>query len=164
VDFPSAAEQIAAQNRVLRKYRELRVVGAHFGGLEHDIRELAKQLDAHPNFAVDTSARRCDIGLQALRDREAVRDFFSQYRDRILWGMDQGTGSTVLTDVSHPETVQKFLASNRDGYEYEWNLYEGTGAVTVDQYDDIPGLDLPDRVLQRLYVDNALKWYPGVFS
>ncbi len=164
VDFPDASAQIAAQNRMLAKFPQLRVVGAHFGGLEHDIRALAAQLDAYPNFAVDTSGRRRDIALQALRDTDAVRAFFSRYRDRILWGMDQGTGSTVLTNASDPDTIERWIAANRDGYAYEFNVYEGAGVVRVDQYNDISGLDLPGDVLQCMYVDNALRWYPGAFS
>jgi predicted TIM-barrel fold metal-dependent hydrolase len=164
VDFPGPAEQIAAQNRVLARYPELKVVGAHFGGLEHDVRELARQLDGYPNFAVDTSARRRDIALQALKDVQAVREFFIRYKDRILWGMDQGTGKSVLSGSSAAETVRETIKSNREGYAFEFTLYEKGGTVTVDQFGDIPGLKLPEDVLQAMYVDNARAWYPGVFE
>lgn len=164
VDFPGPAEQIAAQNRVLAKYPELRVVGAHFGGIEHDVRELAKQLDQFPNFAVDTSARRRDLALQALKDRDTVREFFIRHQDRVLWGMDQGTGKNVLSSISSAQSIGDTVRCLRDGYAFECNLYEKSGTVTVDQFEDIPGLALPEEVLQKLYVDNARAWYPGVFE
>ncbi|MBI5723798.1 MAG: amidohydrolase family protein [Planctomycetes bacterium] len=163
VDFPPAAEQIAAQGRVLAKYPELKVIGAHFGGMEHDIRELAKFLDEHPNFAVDTSARRRDVALQALNDRDAVREFFRKYKSRILWGMDQGTGAVILNSKTRADTIKDSIKANRDGYEYEFSLYEKEGMVKVDQYDDIPGLGLGDDVLRAIYHDNARTWYPHAF-
>lgn len=163
IDFPGPEEQISALNRVLARHPRLRVVGAHLGGLEHDVRLLAAQLEAFPNFAIDTSARRRDLALQALRDREAVRAFFCRYAERILWGMDQGTGKTVLSGVSRPEVVADAIRSNGDGYAMEWAFLEEEGTVHVDGHDDIPGLALPEDVLRQIYVESALRWYPWAF-
>ena len=48
---------LAARDRVLARYPKLRVVGCHLGSDEDDLKQLARRLDAYPNFAVDTAAR-----------------------------------------------------------------------------------------------------------
>ncbi len=51
------ASILTARDRVLARYPKLRVVGCHLGSDEDDLKQLAKRLDAYPNFAVDTAAR-----------------------------------------------------------------------------------------------------------
>ena len=159
VDYPGYWEQIEARDHVLERHPDLKVIGAHFGSLEHDLHEVAKRLDRYPNFAVDTGGRRRDLACQ---DRDTVRQFIIDYQDRILWGMDQGTGDSRLCDFDDEKRAW-FFNMMREGYAYEFNLYEGSGPVPVDQIE-AQGLDLPDDVLEKIYYTNARTWYPGIFQ
>ncbi len=76
---------LTARDRVLARYPKLRVVGCHLGSDEDDLKQLAKRLDAYPNFAVDTAAR---VRYFARGDRDQVREFLTRYQDRILYATD----------------------------------------------------------------------------
>lgn len=155
-DHPSHAEIMAARDRVLAKHPKLRVIGAHLGSLEFDVREIAKRLDAYPNFAVDTSARVRDLAYQ---DPATVREFFLAYPDRILFGTD-----VVIRDsfaAMDPEVRQKQVQRLEETYASEMAYYEQDGPVTLRGVS-YQGIGLPDRVLRKLYLDNARAWYPGI--
>ncbi len=154
-DYPSHAEIIAARDRMLARWPKLRVIGAHLGSLEWDVSEIAKRLDAYPNFAVDTSARVRDLAYQ---DAATVRAFFLAYSDRILFGTD-----VVIRDAfseMDAETRQRQVQRLRDTYAAEMAYYEREEATLRGQ--PYPGLGLPERVLRQLYLDNAVAWYPGI--
>ena len=84
---PSKDAILTARDRVLARYPKLRVVGCHLGSDEDDLKQLARRLDAHANFAVDTAAR---VRYFASGDREQVREFLNRYQDRILYATDFG--------------------------------------------------------------------------
>jgi predicted TIM-barrel fold metal-dependent hydrolase len=154
--YPSHAELIAARDRVLAKFPELRVVGAHLGSLEYDVGEVAKRLERYPNFVVDTSARTKDLACQ---DREAVRAFFEAYPDRVLFGTD------IVIRNSHRAMPQEerasALARMTERYAHEFAYYEGDGELTVAGRT-VRGLGLSPKVLQRLCYGNAVRWVPGL--
>ena len=155
-DFPSHREIIDARDRVLAVHPSLRVVGAHLGSLEYDVAEIAKRLDRYPNFAVDTSARTRDLAWQ---DREAVRQFFLAYQDRVLFGTD-----IVQRELqsSLPEAVREGnLERMQQRYEADFAYYEGDGLITV-RGREVRGLALSVEVLEKLYHENARRWYPGL--
>src|SRR5262249_1489060 len=80
-DAPVKDAILAARDKVLARYPNLRVVGCHLGSDEDDLKRLARRLDAYPNFAVDTAAR---VRYFARADRNQARDFLIHYQDRIL--------------------------------------------------------------------------------
>lgn len=89
-DMPSHEQLIAARDHVVERHPDLPVIGAHYGSLEYDMAEVAARFERYPNFAIDTSGR---LGDAAYHDRETMRDFFTRYPDRILWGTDQGVNA-----------------------------------------------------------------------
>ena len=98
-------------------------------------------LDHFPNLYVDMSARDYEMG----REPRTAARFLQKYQDRVMFGTDQSISEKM--------------------YRAWWRLLE-----TPDEY--IPGsnwwrlygLELPDRVLERVYRGNALKvlnWASG---
>jgi predicted TIM-barrel fold metal-dependent hydrolase len=154
--YPSHQELIDARDRVLAKYPQLRVVGAHLGSLEHDVREVAKRLERYPNFAVDTAARIKDLGQQ---DVDLVREFFVHYQDRILFG----------TDIVEREPLSSLAESDRraklraveERYSDAFRYFELDQVVTV-RGRKAQGLGLDEEVLAKVYCENAQRWYPGI--
>lgn len=158
-ECPGYWAQIQARDNVLERHPDLKVVGAHLGSLEHDVTEIAKRLDRYPNFAVDTSARRTCLACQ---DSAVVRRFMIDYQDRILWGMDALTRETNYEDFTDAQK-DAFYRMLTDGYSYEFAYYESRGRVMVDHIET-DGLDLPPEVLEKIYLKNALTWFPDMFA
>ena len=147
--IPAKADILDARDRVLARYPDLRVVGCHLGSDEDDLARLARRLDAHPNFAVDTAAR---VRYFAAADRDSVRDFLTRYQDRVLYATD-----FALRD-GDPAAAARSLRATHDRDRAFF-----AGAAPMD-YEGRPtrGLALPDGVLKKLFRENALRWFPGL--
>lgn len=154
--YPSHGELIDVRDRVLARFPQLRVVGAHLGSLEYDVKEVAVRLDRYPNFAVDTSARTKDLARQ---DRETVRAFFGAYADRVLFGTD------AVIRESHramPEDARvAALERMQARYEREFAYYDSDRPMTIAGRT-VHGLGLSAGVLAKLYAANAVRWVPGI--
>jgi predicted TIM-barrel fold metal-dependent hydrolase len=153
LECPGFWAQVEAEENVARKHPDLRIVCAHMAALSHDVLKVAEMLDRCPNLAIDTSARRRDLAVQ---NTETVRRFFTQYQDRILWGMDQ-QNYTAMSQMS-PAERDDFYAMMNDGYAYEFALFESDGVVQVDEFH-VQGLALPDDILEKFYYKNAEAWF-----
>ncbi len=146
---PVKREILDARDRVLARYPKLRVVGCHLGSDEDDLSRLAKRLDAHPNFAVDTAAR---VRYFAAGDRDAVRAFLTRYQDRILYATDFSLGA------SDPSAAARGF---RRTHDHDWAFFAGSDPM---EYEGRPtrGLALPEGVLRKVFRENALRWFPGL--
>ena len=155
-DFPSHRQIIDARDRMLAKFPELRVVGAHLGSLEYDVAAVVDRLDRYPNFAVDTSARMRDLTYQ---DTGKVRQFFAAYPDRILFGTDivQRDQASALS----AEDRQRNLTYFANCYQTETAYFESAGTLQMGNRQ-VQGLELPESLLEKFYHDNAARWYPGL--
>jgi predicted TIM-barrel fold metal-dependent hydrolase len=152
--FPSHAALMAARDQVLAKHPKLCMIGAHLGSLEYDVAEVAARLDRYPNFAVDISARLSDLAIQ---DSAKVRDFFTTYQDRILFGTD--VVMRQAPSALPPAERDNALNALRQTYEMHLAYLEAAGPVQVRTYAT-QGLALPATVLDQIYCQNALTWYP----
>ena len=152
--LPSHQQLIAARDRVLARHPNMRAVGAHLASLEHDVEVLAETLDRFPNLAVDTSARITSLSRQ---DPEKVRQFFLDYQDRVLFGTDS-MHEALTSEVPEEERLQ-VNARFRDRHLQYLAFLEGPGPVRVEDRD-VPGLALPEPVLEKVLRTNAVKWYP----
>jgi predicted TIM-barrel fold metal-dependent hydrolase len=170
-DLPSYSEIIAARDRVLGRHPDLRFVGAHLGSLEFDVDEIAKRLEAYPNFAVDIGGRTRYLMWQA---RGKVREFFIKYQDRIMYGTDRGGGllkpdGSYLSQEELELSKRSILARHRLFSTYyatdndiHWGNYViGDDALPYPTYV-VKSLDLPENVLTKIFYQNAVDWFPGV--
>jgi predicted TIM-barrel fold metal-dependent hydrolase len=146
---PVKEEILAARDRVLARYPKLHVVGCHLGSDEDNLARLAKRLDAYPNFAVDTAAR---VRYFARGDRDQVRQFLTRYQDRVLYATDFS-----LRDGDVSAAARSLQAT----HDRDWNFFSGGDKM---DYAGFPtrGLALPDKVLQKIFRENALHWLPGI--
>ena len=149
-DYPSYNDQIDARDHMLARHPNLRVIGCHLGSLEWDVAELAKRLDAYPNFAVDTAARHGHLQVQ---DRNKVRQFFIDYQDRILYGTDSSTRGNVSEERIN-DILETWLS--------DWRYFATDDSLASPQVNNkFQGLKLPVSVLQKLYNKNAKHWLMG---
>jgi predicted TIM-barrel fold metal-dependent hydrolase len=155
--FPSHAEIIASRDRVLERHPGLTVIGAHLGSLEHDVDELARRFDRHPNFYVDCSARTADLTRQP---PHKVRAFLVRYQDRVLYGLDQTRAPDPQREDSAEER-RRFARSLEESYRRDFRYYAGEGDMEY-RGKTVRGLGLPREVLEKLYHGNAERIIPGL--
>ena len=136
-EVPSKSTILQARDRVIARHRGLRVIGCHLGSNEDDLPQLARRLDAHSNFAVDVASR---VRYLARTDRDTVRQFLTKYQDRIIYATD-----FVLGRDDDAKAAQSLLSV----HEREWNYFSGD-------------LGLPEPILQKIFRDNAIRWFPGI--
>jgi hypothetical protein len=151
-EYPSYEDQINARDNLLEKHPDLKFIGCHLGSLEWNVDSLAKRLDKYPNLVVDMSARICHLQYQSAQDRKRIRDFCIKYQDRLLYGTDEGYSGS-----SDPE---RFKISMHETWIDDWKYFTSDEEMTSDKFrGKFIGLKLPKEVVDKIYSQNALKWY-----
>lgn len=147
---PSKEAILVARDHVLEKNPKLRVVGAHLGSMEADFAQLSGHLDQYPNFAVDIAARMPYIVRQPRAD---IINFINKYQDRLIYATDNG----LAVNANAAEVAQRLEKS----YAFDWRFF-ATNDTLEYRGHTVQGLALPLPILQKLYHQNAVKWFPGV--
>ena len=138
-ELPSFSEVMNQRSRMFRRRRDVTFVAVHFGELAHDLRGAESLLREHPNVYLDIAQRIDELG----RQPRAARAFLIRWSDRILYGTDG------LPDLEKSRIYWRFLETTDEYFPYHpahkprkglWNIY---------------GLGLPDRVLRKIYYENA---------
>jgi len=151
-EYPTYDDQINARDRFVEKHPDMRFVGAHLGSLEWDVDELAKRLDKFPNMAVDMAARIPHLQHQTKLNREKVREFLIRYQDRIIYATDSG-----ISPDSNPENEKKDL---HDTWINDWKYFVTDEILTSPNVNgEFQGLKLPKEAVEKIYRDNAMKWF-----
>jgi hypothetical protein len=151
-EYPSYEDQINARDRFLERHPKLRFVGAHMGSLEWSVDELAKRLDKFPNMAVDMAERICHLQYQSKINRKKVRDFMIRYQDRILYATD--------FEINDSTDVVKMKKEWHNTWLDDWKYFVTDDKMTVSHVDgEIEGLKLPKEVIDKLYFQNAMRWF-----
>jgi hypothetical protein len=148
--FPSKQEILEARDQVLSDNPQLRMVGVHLGSMERDLDNIASHLDKYPNFAIDTAAR---MEYLMLMPPGKVRAFLIKYQDRVLYGTDLD----LPPDAKFPDALKDWQST----YERDWKFLATAETLTVEG-QQVHGLSLPHRVLQKIFRRNAIRWIPGL--
>ncbi len=154
-ELPSYESQMAARDHMLEKHPNLKFIGAHLGSLEWDTDELARRLDKFPNMAVDMAARVSHLQWQAAKNRQKVYDFMIKYQDRLIYatdmGVDNDTNPAAFKNSSHVTRIR------------EWQFFATDEEMSGPDFKgSFRGLKLPKSVIDKIYRENAKKWYPGL--
>ncbi|MFW6050022.1 MAG: amidohydrolase family protein [Myxococcota bacterium] len=156
--WPSWEEVFAQYRARVARHPDATFLGAHFGNAPEEPDRVAAMLEAHPSYVVETGARIPEIGRH---DPERMRALFMRYQDRILFGTDLQMGSHGLvlgsagSEPDPPSRIPRF-------YRAHWRYFEtadrGFAHPTPIQGDwTIDGLNLPRKVLEKLYWRNAAR-------
>ncbi len=151
-EYPSYEDQINARDNLLKKHPDLTFVGCHLGSLEWNVDSLALRLDKYPNMAVDMSARICHLQYQSAKDRERIRNFIIKYQDRLLYGTDEGYSGS-----NNPAGFKKQM---HETWTDDWKYFATDNEMTSTKFrGTFTGLKLPKPVVNKIYSENAIKWY-----
>lgn len=151
-EYPGYWQHIKARDNILEEYPNLQFVGLHLASLEWNLDRLAKRLEKYPNLAVDLAERIVHLYYHAAEDRDRVIDFFRKYQNRIIYGTD------IINDPdSNPTSVKNDLEHR---WLTHWEFLATNKKLTSKQIaPSFQGLDLPKTILEKVYRENAIKWY-----
>lgn len=151
-EYPSHEALMDSRDRILERHKDLVVIGAHLGSLEHDVAEVARRLDRYPNFFVEVSARTRNLTRQP---SDKVRAFFVEYQDRIMYGVDRSWRPYRSPAVTPTDTQRaQFAADLEAQYRLDYRYYAGTGLMEYAGAE-VEALGLPRDVLEKFYFHNA---------
>jgi predicted TIM-barrel fold metal-dependent hydrolase len=137
--FPSFRTIVEGLASLVGRHPRTTFIGAHVGCYAENLGWVGQVLDHCPNFAVDISARIAELGRQPY----TARRFLLRYADRILFGTDAGA------DLPTYRTYYRFLETADEYFPYDAGTIPGQGRWRIY------GLDLPDEVLEKIYLGNA---------
>jgi hypothetical protein len=103
-------------------------------------------------MAVDMAARIPHLQHQTKLDREKVRQFLIKYQDRIIYATDSG----IELD-SNPENEKKSLHQT---WLNDWKYFVSEEILSSPHVNgEFQGLKLPKTVIDKIYRENAIKWF-----
>ncbi|HUT90056.1 MAG TPA: amidohydrolase family protein [Thermoguttaceae bacterium] len=144
----SKRELLDQRNRMVASHPDTTFILPHVANHPEDLASVGRLLDDHPNVIIDFSARIDELGRQPY----TARDFFIQYQDRILFGLDMPVS---------PEAYRcyfRFLETRDEHFDYP----DYIGRFGVYTRWKLCGLHLPDEVLNKIYYENAQRVIPGI--
>lgn len=110
-------------------------IACHYLNMNHDLVRLGEMLDKYPNMYIDIAAR---VAESACTPR-ATAEFIIKYQDRILFGTDNGMSADMYRNIF------RVLETNDEHfyiYDFNYHWY-------------LSGFNLPDKVLRKIYYQNA---------
>lgn len=178
-EMPSWTELMRQRDHVLEKHPQTMFIGAHLGSLEFDLQRLGETFEKYPNFSVDCAAR---LRMLGRLNPPAVRDFFTKFQDRLLFGTDirfarggykvQPTSANISVypnenanvwdlDLTDRAAVRQWQNRTADDYSVFLQYFE-TQRVDLPEpthsggsWLRIFGASLPPEVLEKFYHGNA---------
>lgn len=127
---------------VLKNNSTTKFIAAHIVSCASNLGRAEELLTKYSNLYVDIAAVLSEIGRQP---RNFGR-FAEQFQDRILFGTDSFGG-----DPSYHPCYKRFLETDDEYFEYRPNNDLSQGRWRIY------GCDLDDKILKKIYCDNAKK-------
>jgi predicted TIM-barrel fold metal-dependent hydrolase len=156
--YPPFHELIDALHRVIERHPKTIFVCAHFGCYPEDAEAVAKALDKYPNMMVDLAARVPELGRQ---DTKKIRDIFTKYADRILFGTDVMVYDRLILGSSGnepPPTDEQALEFYRKHWRwFDTNDQQFEHMTPIQGNWKIDAIGLAPEVQRKILFDNARK-------
>jgi len=140
--YPPWEQIMGEQHNAFRKHPETTFINAHLGWMGNDLARLGRLLDELPNMYTEIGAVLAELG----RQPRFAREWFIRYQDRVMFGKDSWRPEEYPVYFRVLETDDDYFDYYRRRHAF-WKIY---------------GLDLPDKVLRKLYYENALRVVPGI--
>jgi predicted TIM-barrel fold metal-dependent hydrolase len=132
--FPAKEELIADIETVMTRHPKLKMIFAHFFFISADIERAAAFLDRWPGVSYDITPGSEMFG-NFILNRDAWRAFFVKYRDRIVFGTDNGfdIGTPIANRLKKCEYIIHCLRTFLETDD-EFTLYGVSGrGLSLDQ-------------------------------
>jgi predicted TIM-barrel fold metal-dependent hydrolase len=159
-EVPSFDELLQQLEARIARHPRTTFISVHFGNAAERPDYVAQLLRKYPNLYIDTAARIPEIGRHP---PARLRAFFIEFQDRILYGSDLGVGPEpsplfLGSQGPRPPTAseqERFFSATRRFFETADERFEHPTPIQGDW--KISGIALPQRVLEKVYHDNAAR-------
>ncbi len=144
----SKTELLDQRTRMMESHPGTTFICPHVANNPEDLGWVSGLLDRLPNLFIDFSARMDELGRQPY----SARDFLIRHQERVLFATD------MPLSVEMYRCHFRFLETFDEYFDYPGYLGE------FDSYPrwKIYGLGLPDRVLKKIYRENAIRVIGGL--
>lgn len=153
-DFPSFKAVLEARDRVFARHPKTTFVALHVGHWAENLPAVGEMLDRFPNVHIEIGARIGELGRQPRQSRK----FFDKYQDRIMFGTDAVPNGTEtpqqIFGMDLYQIYYRFLQTEDEYFDY------APAPVPPQGRWQIYGLGLPEPILKKVYLDNALRALP----
>ncbi len=147
--YGTKADQYPMLEARLRRYPTIPFLAAHMAGDPEHLDHLEALLTRYPNLYLDTSATKW-IVRELGRQREAAREFFRTWAERICFGTDQ----VVVKDPEPSRYTVRYWV-HQMFWETDLECRSPIPDPDCDGPPALRGLDLPNDVLEQIYWKNA---------
>ncbi|RME59949.1 MAG: hypothetical protein D6780_04260 [Candidatus Dadabacteria bacterium] len=180
--YGTKAEQYDKLFEILERYDTVPTILAHMGGWPENLKFLDNLLSAFKQVYLDTSAAKWIVREISKHSEKEVREFFTKWQDRILFGSDIVTSDMHLKEdeeqgyekskqANSPEeafdlyasrywALRTLLERKYDGFSpiEDPDLYFGMEELPEKPLSPkLKGFALPEEVLKKVYFTNAKK-------
>jgi len=157
---PSFDELLGELERRIARHPKTTFISVHFGNAAERPAYVAGLLRKYPNLYIDTAARIPEMGRHPA---SAMRAFFVEFQDRILYGSDLGVGPEPVplflgsqgSTAPTPAEIERFFAASRRYFETADVGFDHPTPIQGNW--KIDGIALPPEVLAKVYHDNAAR-------
>ncbi len=122
-------------------------IAAHMGGWPEDLSFLDGLLGRHPNLHLDSSATKWMVRELSAHPREAIIDFLTRWRGRILFGSDIVTLDAHLSDDSGPRGMGEQASSSDEAFDLYASRYWALRTLWETDYDGESPIADPDLAM-----------------
>jgi hypothetical protein len=139
---------------VFARHPKTTFVALHVGHWAENLPAVGEMLDKFPNVHIEIGARVGELGRQPRQSRK----FFDKYQDRIMFGTDAVPNGTetpqqIFGDALY-QIYYRFLQTEDEYFDY------APAATPPQGRWQIYGIGLPEPILKKVYLDNALRALP----
>ncbi|MFW9922620.1 MAG: amidohydrolase family protein [Candidatus Thorarchaeota archaeon] len=155
--YGTKQQHLKELENIISKHSNLKIQVAHMAGQPEHLDQLGKWFDEYSNFSVDISSAKW-MAREFSYNPEKVAEFFNHYQDRILFGTDIVTGRTDREPIPGYYYI-RYLSFQA---LLETNVQDLPLPIADPDNDNktvINGLDLPQKILRKIYWDNSEKFY-----
>lgn len=145
--YPTKAQLQEEVDGIMKKHPKLRLALAHFGFMSYDIEQAKRWLDEYEHTMFDLTPGGEQL-LNMQKNWSEWEKFFAEYQDRIIYGTDY---YAFPQDEKWEENFLRRPKFLREFFETD----------TEHDYGGRPfrGIKLDEDILQKIYWDNAMKWF-----
>jgi hypothetical protein len=153
--YGTKLEQYEAFEEVLERYR-VPWIAAHMGGYPEDLKFLSNLLTRHCNLYLDCSATKWIVRELSKHPPVEVRNFFKQWRGRLLFGSDIVTRDSHVSPSHSSNEMDAKASTAEEAYDLYASRYWALRTLLESSYEGESPIADPDLHLVDSTVHSPL--------
>ncbi len=146
--YPTKEQLYDEVENVLDTCPNLKVIFAHFYFLSADLERVASLLDKYGNVHLDLTPG-VEMFYNFSAKRDAWRNFFLSYQDRLVYGTDISSEQTLEQAVARAWLVRNFLETDKGFF-----VPPSADNLLGEPEAPLQGIKIPRDALEKMYTKN----------